>query len=271
MNKKKPLLIAFDMDGTLLNNKKKISLKTLFLLRKLTRQGHKIVLASGRPSRALRTYYKQLHLNTPMICYNGTYTFSPSDKSFKEKALVFPKETILEITNKIGKYILNLMCEDDTNIWCDKKDDYLNRFFWFNNMNVQYGDLNKILDRGVMTCIMHLPNDLTEKQKDEIKKVVSKYKGLCCRFWIGSPYFELGFEEASKGSALCYIADYYKIPRERVIAFGDAPNDLEMFDFAGTSVAMKNAKCEMKNATMVSVKDNNHDGIYYTLKKILNA
>lgn len=269
MNKKEPLLIAVDMDGTLLNDKKKICPKTLFLLRKLTKQGHKIVLASGRPIRALTNYYNKLHLNTPMICYNGTYIFSPCDKSFKEKALLFSKEMVLDILSKIKKYVLNVMCEDDTNIWCDIKDDYLDRFFWFKDMNVHFGDLNKTLDRGVKTCIMHLPNDLTFKQKEEIKKVVSKYKGICCRFWVGSPYFELGFSEASKGSALRYIADYYKIDKKHAIAFGDAPNDAEMFDFVDTSVMMSNAKKEMKNAKMVSIKDNNHDGIYYTLRKLL--
>ncbi len=63
-------IIAFDMDGTLLTHKKKISFLTLYYLRKLTKQGHLIVLASGRPSRSLKKYYNQLKLKTPMICYN---------------------------------------------------------------------------------------------------------------------------------------------------------------------------------------------------------
>ena len=50
-------IIAFDMDGTLLTHKKKISFLTLHYLRKLTKQGHLIVLASGRPSRSLKKYY----------------------------------------------------------------------------------------------------------------------------------------------------------------------------------------------------------------------
>ena len=76
-------LIAFDMDGTLLNDKKNISFLTRHYLKKLSRQGHKIVLASGRPSRAMNRYYDELGLSTPMICYNGAYLFSPKDKNFK--------------------------------------------------------------------------------------------------------------------------------------------------------------------------------------------
>ena len=58
----KPYLIAFDMDGTLLNEKKNIPSKTRRYLLKLAKKGHKIVLASGRPSRALKQYYEQLKL-----------------------------------------------------------------------------------------------------------------------------------------------------------------------------------------------------------------
>ena len=43
-----------------------------------------------------------------------------------------------------------------------------------------------------------------------------------------------------------------------------------MFEVAGTSVLMSNAKYDLKDkATMVSLKDNNHNGIYHTLKKLL--
>ena len=54
-------LIAFDMDGTLLNSKKKISFLTRQYLKRLSKKGHIIVLASGRPSRSMINYYKQLN------------------------------------------------------------------------------------------------------------------------------------------------------------------------------------------------------------------
>lgn len=270
MNKKEPYIIAVDMDGTLLNSKKKICLKTLFYLRKLTKQGHKIILASGRPARALKCYYDKLGLNTPMVCYNGSYVFSPSDKNFKPIDYRFSAKMVLDITNKLKKYILNIMCETDTDVWIDKEDNYLHRYFWVDNMNIHKGNINKTLNEPVKTCLIHT-QELNNIQKREIEKVVRKYKGICPRFWIGNPYFELGYENASKGSGLEYIAKYYKIKRNHVIAFGDAPNDEEMLAYAGTGIAMCNARTTLKNAKMITIKDNNHNGIYYTLKKILNV
>ena len=44
-----------------------------------------------------------------------------------------------------------------------------------------------------------------------------------------------------------------------------------MFEVAGTSVLMSNAKHDLKDkTTMISIKDNDHNGIYHTLKKLLS-
>lgn len=264
----KPYLIAFDMDGTLLNEKKTISRRTKRYLIKLSNQGHKIVLASGRPSRALKRYYNELKLNTPMVCYNGAYVFSPNDPNFKPIEFEFPKEVIVEVIKKIRPHIKNVMCEDEQNIWVDKKDEYLDKFFWYEDMNVIKGDLEETLHKNPMTCIVQTPFEYRDTH--EIEKVMEAYPNLAARFWTGSPYFELYYKQTSKGSSIEKIAEYYNIPKERIISFGDAENDREMFESSGISVAMKNGKESLKkSAKLVSIKDNDHNGIYHTLKRIL--
>lgn len=265
----KPYLIAFDMDGTLLNSDKKITFKTGRLLKKLAKQGHKIVISSGRPIRSISSYYKKLKLDTPIVCYNGELVYSPTDKNFKEDRHSIPKEIILEILEQVGDNALNVMCETDDEIFIDKEDAYLGKFFWYTKMKIHKGNIKDILNKDTMTFLVHCPDKY--KNANEIEKIVEKYPDLAPVFWIGSPYFELHHKSTSKGTGVKAIADYYNIPQERVIAFGDATNDIEMFEYAKTSVLMSNAKYDLKDkVTMVSLKDNDHDGIYYTLKKILN-
>lgn len=196
----KPYLIAFDMDGTLLNEKKTISRRTKRYLIKLSKQGHKIVLASGRPSRALKRYYNELKLNTPMVCYNGAYVFSPNDPNFKPIEFEFPKEVIVDVIKKIRPHIKNVMCEDEQNIWVDKKDEYLDKFFWYEDMNVIKGDLAETLHKNPMTCIVQTPFEYRDTH--EIEKVMEAYPNLAARFWTGSPYFELYYKQTSKGSSI---------------------------------------------------------------------
>ena len=60
------------------------------------------------------------------------------------------------------------------------------------------------------------------------------------------------------------------IPKERIIAFGDENNDLEMIDYAGVGVAMSNGIDELKSiADEVTTKSNNEDGIAQVLNERL--
>jgi len=261
-------IIAFDMDGTLLNKRRKISLLTKIYLKYLSRKGYIIILASGRPSRALTKYYNLLRLKTPMICYNGAYVFNPNDPNFPVSEFEFPREIIIEVLEKIKPHIYNVMCESDTEIWVDKEDKYLAKYFWYEDMDVHVGELKDTLTKNPMTCIVQTPYEYRESK--EVDKCLEKYPQLGARFWTGCPYFELFYRETSKGSALKTICDYYGVSAKDLIVFGDAENDVEMFEVAGTSVLMINSHYDLaKAATMMSVKDNNHNGIFYTLRKIL--
>ena len=263
-----PKVIAFDMDGTLLTHKKKVSFLTRKYLQKLSKQGHKIILASGRPSRSMWKYYHQLKLKTPMICYNGAYVFDPNDENFPKIEFEFPKEIIITVLERIKSHIKNVMCETDTEIWVDKKDEYLEKYFWYDGMDIHYGELKETLNKNPMTCIVQTPYEYRETH--DIDKAVEDFPQIAARFWTGCPYFELYYKETSKGNALKRICEYYNIPLKNLIVFGDATNDVEMFEVAGTSVLMSNAKYDLKDkTTMVSIKDNNHNGIYHTLKKLL--
>ena len=263
-----PKVIAFDMDGTLLNHKKNISFLTCKYLQKLAKQGHKIILASGRPSRSMWVYYNKLKLQTPMICYNGAYVFDPNDKNFPKIEFEFPRETIITVLKRIKSHIKNVMCETDTEIWVDKKDEYLEKYFWYDGMDIHYGDLSETLNKNPMTCIVQTPYEYRETH--DIDNAIKDFPHIAARFWTGCPYFELYYKQTSKGNALKHICEYYNIPLKDLIVFGDATNDVEMFEVAGTSVLMSNAKYDLKDkTTMVSVKDNNHNGIYHTLKRLL--
>jgi hypothetical protein len=203
-----------------------------------------------------------------MICYNGAFVYNPTDDSFPKTEFRFPKEIVIEVLGRIKPHIKNIMCETDTDIWVDKEDQYLSKFFWYKDMNVHYGDLAKTLTVDPMTCIVQTPFEYRETK--EVERELEKYEKINVRFWTGSPYFELFYEGTNKGAALVKICKYYGIPREDLIVFGDATNDVEMFEVAGTSILMSNAKHDLKEkTTMVSVKDNDHNGIYHTLKKLL--
>ncbi|WP_419151931.1 HAD-IIB family hydrolase [Aeribacillus alveayuensis] len=73
----------------------------------------------------------------------------------------------------------------------------------------------------------------------------------------------------NKAVGLQKIASYYNIPQERIIAFGDEDNDLEMLQYAGLGVAMGNAIPEVKAAANYVTKTNEEDGVALFLQEVL--
>jgi len=77
--------------------------------------------------------------------------------------------------------------------------------------------------------------------------------------------------EASKGSGLKRIADYYEIKPDEILAVGDNHNDLTMLRFAGKAVIMANAEDELKQLGFDVTDSNEEDGVARALEKyILN-
>ena len=124
----------------------------------------------------------------------------------------------------------------------------------------------KILDQD---CYMVLIKIKQEKYQSRIKDIVESHEGLKLRFWSGK-YLEVSeiyFDGVTKGRGVSILGDYFSIPYERRICFGDALNDLEMFKRCKYSFCMKNGEEELKSISYkVTQEDNNHDGIYLELK-----
>src|SRR4051812_19919356 len=64
-------LVAIDLDGTLLDRSKKVSERAAVALKCLPNMGVKVIIASARPPRSVRSIYQELGLDTWQINYNG--------------------------------------------------------------------------------------------------------------------------------------------------------------------------------------------------------
>lgn len=56
-------ILVLDLDGTLTNHKKEITPKTKAAIMEMQKQGHTVVLASGRPTRGVDPIRKELELD----------------------------------------------------------------------------------------------------------------------------------------------------------------------------------------------------------------
>lgn len=265
-------LIISDLDGTLLNNKRKISFKTKLYIKKLTKAGHYFIIASGRPFQGCIHFYNQLKLNTPLICDNGGSIHFPFDHS-KDIYTSIPLDLFLDLIKEINPYIHAAMSSNfDTIHFYNSKDV---PFFV-----KHFEKPRKILEGNFLDIIKIPPINpsfyIKKEKTKEVLKILNKEKYssiIEIRYWKGKENMdtiELFNKYASKGYALDKLKELLNIKHENDLAFGDELNDLEMLQHAYNSVAMINGNEEIKKfAKYISNKPNNKNGVIHFIRKFL--
>lgn len=253
-------LIALDLDGTLLTDEKTISPRTKQTVLHAMDQGHVVVIATGRPHRASIDFYHELELKTPMVNFNGALIHHPTNHQWD--ALHSPlsirtAHQIIHTCQKLG--VRNILAEVKDDVYLDQYDEEIMSIFQTKNDSIQVGRLQSHLKEDPTSILIHPEEDKIEQlraQLDEHAELIDHRK------W-GAPFhvIEIVRSGLNKAVGLDKISRYFDIPKERIIAFGDEDNDLEMLDFAGVGVAMGNAIPELKDVANHITLTNEEDGI----------
>ena len=168
----------------------------------------------------------------------------------------------------------DIMVQINNDLYMEHEENFFEMFPWtrqyVKDYHIKQGPLEEILDVDPLTMLVRLDNMQYDRDLflSAIKEVDDQ---IGIRFWLEAPFFEVYLKGVSKSDSMLLLAKRYQIPPTRIIAAGDAENDIEMLQSAGISIAMKNAHDLVKKcATTISDFDNNHDGLYRALKEIFH-
>jgi len=267
----KKYLIALDLDGTLLEDWETINEETVQYLKELQEEGHKIVVATGRPFRSSEMFHKKLGLDTPLINYNGGLVTSKSDPNFTPYSLTVNREKVLDVFEKNKEFIHNAFGEVGDDIYLLHDTEEIRPLLhYFNGAQLFVGPFNEILNDDTNGFIIVANKGDGQYIEDYIN---STYPGdVLCRNW-GNEYrfiIEMFTADTNKGKALEYVSNYLGFDQEDVIAIGDAHNDIELLQYAGHGVAMKNAHDSLLEvADDVTLFSNKENGVMKYLQKYL--
>jgi 5-amino-6-(5-phospho-D-ribitylamino)uracil phosphatase len=203
------------------------------------------------------------------VNFNGAFVHHPKDDRWGMYHTPLELNTVKEIIEVGQAYqVKNIMAEIMDDVFFHYHDEKLLDIFSFGNPKIQTGDLRQILPSDPTCLLIHSDENQVEKIRNHLSVVHADL--IDHRRW-GAPWhvIEIVKSGINKAVGLKKVADYYQIPPERIIAFGDEDNDLEMIEFAGYGIAMGNAIPQLKNIAKDVTKSNEEDGVALYLEQLL--
>lgn len=250
--------IATDLDDTLLNGDGEISDYTLRVMNECKRRGIRVIPVSGRTHASMHGFVKQLDTGLPYIGGNGSEILSADHRLLEQYTLdVELGRELCRFMEGHGFYVQAY--RDDAFFFsreCRASRQYKNSS---GMRGVAVGDLAAFLD-------FRSPKLLAIHDADKIAAflpvVQERFEGRVT-ITMSKPYFlEVEPLGVCKGNALKRLAEIMgDIVPERTLAFGDSLNDLSLLAFTPNSVAMGNARDELKQTAAYICRPNTEDGL----------
>lgn len=238
-------LIIIDLDGTLMLDFSHYDPETIEYLTKLTKEGHIIMIATGRPLRSSFFVHQAIGLSSPIINYNGALVQNPFDDNFPKTDLRVDREDLIKIFNFAGNKMVNVFGEIHDDIYVLDYNEDIHDFLHVDGGVLHEGPLQETLPENPNGCLMFVEDDFVETLQEFVKENFSDR--LHSRYWSVGEFHvvEIYNIDVNKGAGFKQAIEYYNIDPKNTIAIGDGHNDIEMFDIANTSVAMKNSHPEL--------------------------
>ncbi|HEO8288075.1 TPA: HAD-IIB family hydrolase [Streptococcus agalactiae] len=264
--------VFFDIDGTLLNDRKNVQKSTIKAIRNLKDQGILVGLATGRGPSFVQPFLENLGLDFA-VTYNGQYIYSRSEIIYTNqlsKTTVYcliryagarRREISLGTasgllgsgiiglgTSRLGQIVSSLVPRK----WAKAIERSFKHFICrIKPQNID--SLMVILREPIYQVVLVA----TEGESERIQKQFPRVK-----LTRSSPYsMDVISEGQSKVKGIERVGQRYGFDLSEVIAFGDSDNDIEMLSQVGIGVAMGNASQQVKENARYTTADNNDDGI----------
>lgn len=267
MNKK---VLVLDIDGTLTNSKKEITPNTRNALIDIQKQGHIVVIASGRPTAGTVKVADEIRLDEfggYVLSFNGARI-----TNWKTKQVIYQNTLSGEMIKPLYDYALEhdlglVTYEENNVVTGTRHDEYMELEARINGVKIKdVDDFVGYVNFDVNKCLLSAPADKAEAYE---KELAEKY-GNIASIYRSEPFFiEVMPAGVDKAASLDKLVAMLGMNKEDTICCGDGFNDLSMIRYAGIGVAMDNAQAAVKSEADFITLSNDDDGIVHVIDKFI--
>ncbi|MEV4786354.1 HAD family hydrolase [Streptomyces tuirus] len=261
-------LIATDLDGTLLRGDDTLSDRSLAALARVADAGAQHLVVTGRPAPRVRPLLDDLGCRGLAVCGQGAQVYDAGagrllwsirlDRELAETALG-------KIEAEVGQ-VYAAVDQDGVDGLTLIEPGYLMPHPTLPAVRVDRRE--ELWGEPISKVLLRHPH-LTD---DELAATARSVVGSLATVTMSGPgTVELQPCGITKATGLALAAEHLGLRPADTIAFGDMPNDIPMFDWAGHGVAMANAHPELKAVADEVTLSNEDDGIAVVLERLLGG
>lgn len=272
-------LIAFDLDGTLLDNKKRIPEENLRALEAAAERGVLLVPATGRILRGIPPALRELPFLRYYILSNGATVYDTAEERTLCRGDI-PLDLALRVMDYLDTLPVLYDCYQNDVGWMSRAmyeqapPYFVNEPFMLDmieRLRIRVPDLKETLrehDEPVQKIsVFFRPGDL-ERRRWHLAHFSELFPELSASTSI-SNNIELNSVRAGKGNGLLALCGALGVAPEDCMSFGDESNDISMLRAAGRGVAMGNASEEVKTAADAVCESNEDSGVGKEILRVL--
>ncbi|MFI2763334.1 HAD family hydrolase [Streptomyces echinatus] len=256
-------LIATDLDGTLLRGDDTVSDRSLAALARVARAGARHLVVTGRPAPRVRPLLADLGSTGLAVCGQGAQVYDAGtgrllwsvrlDRELAETALG-------KIEAEVGQ-VYAAVDQDGVDGLTLIEPGY--RMPHPTLPAVRVGRRDDLWCEPISKVLLRHAT----LSDDALAAVARAAVGSLATVTMSGPgTVELQPSGVTKATGLALAADRLGIGAERALAFGDMPNDIPMFHWAGRGVAMADAHPELKAVADEITVSNEDDGVAVVLE-----
>jgi Cof subfamily protein (haloacid dehalogenase superfamily) len=258
-----PGLVATDLDGTLLRADGTISPRTRAAIARLRDAGVPVVICTARPARWMGELASLLGVRGPAICANGGMIWDVGAEALLAQSPI-PCEVALGVVGRLRGLLPEAAWAVERATLFGHEPTYRTR--WPVPEDTVVDAIEGLLAVAPVKLMLRSPassaDALVELARGAVGELVEVTHSS-----LSDTLLEMSAAGVSKGSGLASLCASLGIARERVVAFGDMPNDLPMLGWAGRGVAVANAHPDVLAAADEVTASNDEDGVARVLER----
>ena len=239
-----PSLVASDVDGTLLDERERVTERTRRAVSTMVGEGTPFVLSTGRPPRWISPVVEQLGFAPMCVCANGAVIYdSGTDRILDTHTLSI--ETLNALAELAYRVLpgCGLAAE---RVGASAHDAATPQFVsspgyehaWLNPDNTEVSQ-SEVLDIPAVKLLIRLAGASSGDMAAALAPLIGDSADLT--YSTDNGLIELSAPGVTKASGLLVVAERLQVTAAGIAAFGDMPNDVPMLRMAGLGVAMGNA------------------------------